>query len=393
MLRAALAALAILGWSGVAAADPWTVRMETGGEADSNVARVETAVGTPPRIAAGAGRLGARLGYRGQLAGGSYLIDAAGLARMITSSDDDLRDENVVLGTADLHWLRPVRDGEISVGLHLTAADSFGLLGGTGARTFRNLGGDALVVLAREDHRLTLALGGRDFKYKPRPPPPECEDETACDQLPPLPPHLFDWRGPVASAQLDSTLWQAADRTENLELQTTLGFEQRSYASTAVTNCTPHEPVNDPCSMPTTLRRRDRYQRAGVALTWTGALVATGSYQLTVIDSNSYGQSLIRQRITAQVTTELPGKLFATGAATLQIDDYPDGIPILKDVQHQEFTNLEDENRSSLQVLLTRALSDTWSVEARGALWRDFASISAAAFRRTLVYAGVVYAR
>jgi len=392
MFRAALPALAILGWSGVATAEPWTVRMETGGEADTNVSRVENAVGTPPRIAAGAGRLGAHIGYRGELAGGGYLIDTGGLARMIASSSEDLKDENVVLGTADLRWLRSFGSRAIAAGVHLTAADSFGLLGGTGARTFRNLGGDALVVLSRDEHRLTLAIGGRDFKYKPRPPAPECEDGVDCSSIPPLPPHMFDWRGPVASAQLDSVLWQTSDRTQSLELATTFGFEQRSYTSTAVTNCTPHEPVNDPCSMPTALRRRDRYQRAGVALTWTGGVVATGNYQLTVIDSNSYGQSLTRQRITAQVSVELFGKLFATGAATLQIDVYPDGIPILKDVQHQEFTNLEDENRSALQVLLTRAVSNAWSVEARGALWRDFASISAATFRRTLFYAGVVYA-
>jgi hypothetical protein len=391
MFRAALPALAILGCSGVAAAEPWTVRMETGGEADTNVSRVESASGTPPRIAAGAGRLGAQIGYRGALAGGGYLIDTGGLARMIASSSEDLKDENVVLGTADVRWLRSFASGAIAAGIHLTAADSFGLRGGIGARTFRNLGGDALVVLSRDEHRLTLAIGGRDFKYKPRP-PPECEDGVDCSSLTPLPPHLFDWRGPVASAQLDSVLWQTSDRTQSLELAATFGFEQRSYASTAIANCTPHEAVTDPCSMPTALRRRDRYQRAGVALTWTGGVVATASYQLTVNDSNSYVQSLTRHRISARVTVELFGKLFATGAATLQIDGYPDGITIFKDVQHQEFTNLEDENRSSLQALLTRAISSAWSIEARGALWRDFASISAATFRRTLFYAGVVYA-
>jgi hypothetical protein len=391
MSRAALPALAILGLSGTAAAEPWTVRMESGGEGDTNVSRVETAIGTPPRIAAGAGRLGARIGYRGEFAGGGYLIETGGLARMIASSSEDLKDENVVLGTADVHWLRPFAGGAIAAGVHLTAADSFGLLGGTGARTFRNLGGDAMFVLSRDEHRLTVALGGRDFKYKPQPPPPECEAGEDCSSIPPLPPHMFDWRGLVASAQLDSLLWQTSDRTQNLELAATFGFEQRGYASTAVTNCTPHEPVTDPCSMPTTLRRRDRYQRAGVALTWTGGVVATGSYQLTVNDSNSYGQSLTRHRIGAQVTVELFGRLFATAAGTLQIDEYPDGVPVFTDVQHQEFINLEDESRSSLQVLLTRALSSAWTIEARGALWRDFESTSATTFRRTLFYGGVSY--
>jgi hypothetical protein len=383
MHRAALPAIGILAplvWvAGVAAAEPWSVRMETGAEADTNVARVETALDTPPRIAAGAGRLGARIIYRGALLGGGYAVDVSGLARMIASSNDELDDENVVLGTAELHWLRPIGERPITVGVHATAADSFAMLGGVGARTFRNLGGDAMVVLGRGDgHRLTLGVGGRDFVYKPVPMNGE--------------PHMFDWRGPVASAQLNAMLWQTSDHTENLELAASFGFEQRSYASKAIANCSPPIDVEDPCSEPTALRRRDRYQRAGLSLTWTGVVIATGSYQAMVVDSNSFGQSLTRQRITAQVTTELFGKLLATGAATLQIDQYPDGVPIQKSVEHQVFTNLEDENRSSLQILLSLPLSGAWSVEARGALWRDFASIAAATFRRSLLYAGVVYA-
>ena len=379
MRRAALPAIGLLGIARIAAAESWAVRMETGAEADTNVARVETAIGTPPRIAAGAGRLGARIDYRGLLLGGGYTVNVSGLARMIASSNDELDDENVVLGAAELHWLRPIAGRPISVGVHATAADSFAMLGGVGARTFRNLGGDAMVVLGRgDDHHLTLGVGGRDFVYKP--------------VLPNGEPHMFDWRGPVASAQLDANLWQTSDHTENLELAASFGFEQRSYESKAIANCSPYVQVIDPCSAPTALRRRDRYQRAGVSLTWTGGVVATTSYQLTVVDSNSFGQSLTRQRIAAQVTMELFGKLLATAAATLQIDQYPDGIPIQRSVEHQVFTNLEDENRSSLQILLARPLSGAWSVEARGALWRDFASIAAAKFRRSLIYAGVVYA-
>jgi len=143
--------------------------------------------------------------------------------------------------------------------------------------------------------------------------------------------------------------------------------------------------------MDSTLRRRDRYQRGGLEVTWTGEVVATGSYQVMVVDSNSYGQSLIRQRITAAATMEVMGALFVSATATLQIDQYPEGIPV-DDLLHQELTSLEDENRSSLQVLLTRALSAAWSLEARGAIWRDFGT-SSPWFHRELVYAGVLYQR
>ena len=246
------------------------------------------------------------------------------------------------------------------------------MLVGTGARTYRNLGGDALIMLGHgEDHHLIVGVGVARLRYKP--------DRT------------FDWRGPVANARLDTMLWQTQDRTRNLELAATLGFEARSYHSTALFGCSPNDPVDDPCFMDTELRRRDRYQRAGVEVTWTGAVVATGSYQATVIDSNSYGQSLIRQRINAAVTMEPWTALFVSATATLQIDQYPDGI-LVGDLLHQELTSLDDENRSSLQVLVTRAMSTAWSLEVRGAVWRDFGT-TGASFRRELIYAGVLYQR
>jgi hypothetical protein len=365
MRRAALPAIGILGVAGIAAADPWTVRMESGAEADSNVERSEDM----PPVAAAVGRLGARIDHRDELLGGAYLVDVSGLARMVASGRT--RDESVMLHVGELRWLHPIGVSSLAAGIHLTAADSFGMLVPTGARTYRNLGGDALVLLGHgEDHHLMLGLGGRDFHYKP--------DRS------------FDWRGPVANAQLDAMLWYTPDRTHSLELAAALGFEARSYASTAVLGCSPNYST-DPCSMSTMLQRRDRYQRADLRLTWTGGVVATAGYQATVIDSNSYGQSLIRQRITAAATMELLNALLVSATATLQIDQYPEGIPV-DDLQHQELTSLEDENRSSLQVLITRALSTAWSLEARGAIWRDFGT-AGASFRRELVYAGVLYQR
>jgi hypothetical protein len=372
MRRAALPAIGILGLARIAGAEPWTVTMESGAEADSNVERVD---GTLPRIAAPTCRAGARIDDSDHLLGGSYVLRLSGLARMVAISKTDTAGmtENVMLVSGESRWLHPIGSRPVAAGIHLTAADAFSLTGGTGARTFRNLGADAVLALGREDHHLTLELGGRDFSYKPE--------------------HMFDWRGPVANARLDVTLWQTSGKTKSLDLATTLGFEARDYGSHALANCAPDDPNAQLCTVETALHRRDRYQRAGVELNWTGHVVATGGYQATVISSNSVGQSLVRQRISGSVTLELPGQIFGTVTATLQLDQYPDGILLEhgKDLQHQEFTNLEDENRSSLQILLTRALSTAWSVEARGAAWRDFASTGDASFRRELIYAGVIY--
>ncbi len=372
MRRAALPAIGILIlwlwlwlwlWvAGIAAADPCTVRMESGAEADSNVTRTED---TP--VAAAVGRLGARIDYRDALLGGAVAVEVSSLARMVASARN--KDESVMLDVGELRWLHPIDGSSLAAGAHLTAADSFGMLVPIGARTYRNLGGDALVMLGDgEDHHLTLGVGWRDFAYK---------------QV-----SAFDWRGPVASARLDTVLWHTPDRTRSLELAAVLGFEARGYDGVARFNCAPDGSGNS-CSMDSTLRRRDRYQRGGLELSWTGAVVATGSYQVTVVDSNSYGQSLIRQRITAAATMEVVSALFVSATATLQIDQYPEGVPI-SDLLHQELTSLEDENRSSLQILVTRALSTAWSLEVRAAIWRDFGT-AGASFGRELAYAGVLY--
>jgi hypothetical protein len=368
MRRAALPAIGILGVARIAAADPWTVRMESGAEADSNVTRTEDRP-----VAAAVGRLGARIDYHEALLGGAVAVEVSSLARMVASAQN--KDESVMLEVGELRWLHPIDGSSLAAGVHLTVADSFGVLVPIGARTYRNLGGDGLVMLGHgEEQHLMLGVGWRDFWYKPHGPE--------------LPSHVFDWRGPVASARLDTVLWHTPDRTRSLELAAVLGFEARSYDGVARFNCAPYGSGNS-CPMDSTLRRRDRYQRGGLELIWTGAVVATGSYQVTVVDSNSYGQSLIRQRITAAATMEVVSALFVSATATLQIDQYPEGVPI-SDLLHQELTSLEDENRSSLQVLVTRALSTAWSLEVRGAIWRDFGT-AGASFGRELAYAGVLY--
>jgi hypothetical protein len=142
------------------------------------------------------------------------------------------------------------------------------------------------------------------------------------------------------------------------------------------------------CRMPTSLLRRDRFERAGVELTWVGRQVAAIGYQLTVVDSNSYGQSFVRHRVTASVTTTLPGDLYASVLGVLQIDRYLDVLIVDSNPLHAEYTSIDDENRSTLQVRLARKVSTSWSVEARAAAWRNIGSQDE--FRRALVYGGVI---
>jgi len=377
-MRRAACGLVIVALVGVAEAGSWTVTLEGGGEADTNVQRVETGPGlTTERIAAGVVRLGAKLDHRAKALGGAYAFVVGALSRLVANLEAST--ENVTLFTGELRYLRPIEDRSVSLGVGLIGADAQPITEDLGARTFRNLGADGLLVLdgtggTERTKHLTLGFGVRDFTYK------ENRD--------------FDWIGPVATARLDLTLWQPSGGTRSVELAAFVSFERRSYASTALSNaCPPGAPPNDSCSAGTSLPRRDRVQRVGVEVTWTGSVVAAAGYQLTVVDSNSYGQSLLRHKATISATRSLPLGLYGTALATLQIDQYPDGLVLKTDTQRSEFTSLDDENRSSLQLRIGREVSAAWSIEGRAAIWRNLGGEMDATFRRASIYAGAVYSR
>lgn len=359
---------------GPAVAAPWNASFEAGAEEDTNVQRVETGPGlSTHRIAAGVARIGGKLDRRDRLLGGTYSVLASALARAVAS--DEASSENVVLLTGELRYLHPIAQRPVSLGVGLAAVDALPITNEVGARTFTNLGADALLVLdGGEDRHLTVGFGWRDFTYKEN--------------------HDFDWTGPAASARLDLNLWSTPGGLRSVDLAAFAAFEARSYNSTALANaCPPDAAPSDDCSAGTSRTREDRSQRIGVEVTYTGRVVATLGYQLTVIDSNSYGQSLVRHRTTVSATRSLPWGLLGTALAILQIDQFIDGLVVKKDLQRSEFTSLDDENRSSLQLRVAKAVSATWSLEARGAIWRDLGGSMDSSFRRASLYAGVIYAR
>jgi hypothetical protein len=380
LVLAAGLALGALAGIGVAGADPkMSVTAEGGAEIDSNVQRLETGPGlTTERVAAPVARLGAKLARADRALGGAYALAVGALSRTVLSGDPDLSPENAVLLSGDLRWMRPLGERGVSAGLGVVAVDALPITDELGARTFRTLGGEGLLALRGGDQRtLTLAVGGRDFVYR--------ADPT----------HRYDWRGPTASVRLDVTLWERDQGARSVELSALLGFEARAYAGPANASACPEDMprTDEECYAGTSLRRSDRFQRGGLELTWTGRFVAAAAYQLSVTDSNSYGQSIVRHRVTLSATTNLPWRLYGTALATLQIDTYPDGLPVERDLVTQTFTTLDDENRSSLQVRIARHVARAWAIEGRGAIWRNLGGQLDTEFRRAVLYAGAVYSR
>lgn len=387
MRRVALLAVLV---AARAHADPWQVSGEAGTEYDDNVQRVETGPGlNTQRDAAWVLRFGARVERKARVWGGQYSLDLSDLTRMVDlsgvtgnpDSNPDLAVENVSALAGSVRYLHPLPDRPVLLGAAANAIDVLPISDSIGARTFRNLGADGILAFRdNDDHSLTLAVGMRDFVYKA---------ETT---------HIFDWRGPAANARFDLVLWQPPSKTKSLELVATAGFEDRTFvaeeAKAFANACAPGAPPNPGCAAPTSYGRRDRYSRVGVELTWVGHQVATIGYQLALIDSNSFGESLARHRVTASGTAALGHEVYGTLLAILQLDQYLDGLVIRSDLQGQGFANVDDENRSSLQLRLARKLYSEWSIEGRAAIWRNLGGNAMALdFQRELIYLGLVYGK
>lgn len=371
----AVATVACVGIAAAADASPTVLTLEGGAEADSNIQRVETGEGLETeRIGGPVLRIGGRLDHRGRVRGGAGVLALGALTRQVVGNDV-ASPESVALLTADLRWVRAIGTRPVGAGVGLVAADALPLAHDTGARTFRNLGADALLVFRGGDARaLSVAVGPRHFVYKPD--------------------HDFDWTGLALNARLDLTLWEPSGGTRSIELAAVASFEARAYDSLARRNACPDGAEPElACFAPTSLARRDRYQRVGVEATWVGSVVAAAGYQLSVVDSSSFGQSFVRHRATLSATTDLPGRLIGTALATLQIDRYLDGLIVARDLQQMELTSLDDANHSSLQVRLARKVNDAWSLEGRAAIWRDLGGTLDLDYRRELLYVGAVYAR
>ncbi len=375
--------------AGEAHADRWRAELELGAEFDSNVHRVEAAPdGSQAPVAAPLARGGARIegaGDRGRR--GRFALVGQGQARAVTS---DERGEEIAAVALDGRWDHALGARRARAGVRAGWTDASALVE-AGARTFTLLSADGVLQLQDDgDRRFSVSAGGRDFTYKP--------DRD------------FDWRGAAVGARLATTVWHGAaagdgldeladdlglpdDAEATLELALAWRLEQRRYAGRAFTSgCAPGEPITPTCFVPTAELRGDLHHVAEVEATYTGDLVASAAYQLTVNDSSSYGQSLIRHRLATSATTALPAEAYVTVGLVLQIDQYLDPLLLARDVVSQAFTSIDDENRSAISVRLSRRLGRGVTAEARWAFTADSLSSDDREFRRHVVQAGLTWA-
>jgi hypothetical protein len=145
------------------------------------------------------------------------------------------------------------------------------------------------------------------------------------------------------------------------------------------------------CVRPTEEHRADLRHTADVEVLYTGDQVLSARYRLTVNDSSSFGSSLYRHRVDLAATISLPAGVFATATLTGQLDHFPEPFLAHTDDLDQPIDSIEDENRSGVALRLARALSASWQVEARGALFADLFPRDGRGFGRQVFYLGLTW--
>lgn len=383
MKRAAIAAVAVLLPVAPVGAEPdWNLQLEGGSEYDSNIHRIEVREGEDvPVDAAALARLGARhrLSWR-RVAGERLSLSSFGGLKLFTTESG--QSENVGVVSADGAYEWTLRGRGAVLGLHGGYYDAipFELADASSdyrGRNFRTASAEgSTTLLADGGHRVSARIGYRTFEYKPDP--------------------LFDWAGDHYALFYSTTWWrgdpdQDPDAT-SIDLHAGYQIERRGYDSSARTSSCADEDAADPlCSAGTRLARADLNHSLAAELVYTGERIYSARYELQVNDSNSHGESLVRQRLRAGLTTELWWRLYLTAEATVLVNVYLDPLLLARDEQATTFVSIEDENRNSLSLHLSRPLGQHWAAEARYAIYSNEFTNDELSFRRQTAYLGMVY--
>jgi hypothetical protein len=361
----------------------WSLQLEAGSEYDSNVHRLERRDGEMVDIdGAPLARLGARhrLSWR-RTPRERFTLSSHGGLKLFTT--DSGQSENVAVLSAEGGYDWALRSRGAVFGLSGSYYDAIPyelaepMADQSGGRHFRTGMGEASATLIGPGgHRVTALGGYRLFHYKPEPD--------------------FDWHGEHVGLIYQGTFWRGDpdkdDDAGSVDISAGYRVERRAYDAGARTSACADQDSPDPeCSGGTDLARADLNHSLAAEVVYTGRRIYSARYELTVNDSNSFGETLVRQRLRLGFTTELLRELYLTAEATALVHIYLDPLLVLRDQQALTFVSIDEENRNSLSVHLSRALTRSWALEGRYAIYSNEFTNQELTFRRQTVYLGAVY--
>jgi len=106
-------------------------------------------------------------------------------------------------------------------------------------------------------------------------------------------------------------------------------------------------------------RRKDGALSAGASYTYRGPVALGLTYTFQEISSNSYGETVLRHRLSGSAGLRLPWNLTLLAQGALGLSRYPDGIYLSPEIVLVE----EDEGQNSLSLKLARPMSAHLDVE------------------------------
>ena len=367
----ALVAAAAGGPRAVRAGDAlrYDVRTELGGEYDDNAHRTEIVdgadnqppiVGSPVARGAITGRLndvvadGQQVAVTATLAGKLFTVPAA-------------RSEDVGIAESSARW-RLALGARTGITALMQYYEAFqravpGVAAAAERRDFRSLTPALQLDLRGSDSTvLTAGAGYRWFVFK--------SDRG------------FDFQAPTGFLDLRWVHEPPGDE-EGADWEAIAGvsLEQREFAGRAL--AAPSTQATAPATA-----RADSFfvghfdlARIGGFAPGDRSLLAGAGYALQLNRSNSYGETLTRHVAILRVAATLPLACYLAARAELIFALYRDTVTLGMAETTGKLLSIDDENRSSLRVDLSRALAQRWLLLARYTVYANEIGVSSAVAR------------
>jgi hypothetical protein len=329
----------------------YDLRGELGGEYDSNAHRTEIVDGIANAPIVGSALARASLGghLADVVADGQQIALAATLAGKLFAAPA-ARDEDVLLASSSARWRLALRS-TTGFALQVLYYEAFQRASADPTtagdrRDFRSLTPTLMLDWRLADDTVLIAAAGyRSFVFK-----------SDLD---------FDFHGPVGSADLR---WarESADGDSDWEVTAGASAELRAFSGLATTAD----------NSPPTTTRQDTFAVGHLDLTHVGRVLLGGGYALQWNGSNSYGDAITRHVLALRFATALPLGCYLAERGELILAQYHDAVALGQNVTTGALLSIDDENRNSLRVDLSRALSPRLQLLARYTVYANELGLS-----------------
>jgi len=324
----------------------YTLRAEAGVEFDSNAHRTEQIRNTqlPAKTRSFLQRFVLSSQYSDVVAPGHVVAWSATAAGKVFDAND-ARSEDVAIAQSSLSWRAAVGRGMLLT----PAAAYYEAFQGTGVipaerRDFQSIAG-SLELRAPVNERIDIGVVGgyRWLVFKPN------QD--------------FDFNGPTGAVNLRWGL--PSEAAADWDAGISAAIENRRFAGPAlVSPCNPPSTDLLPCFG--TNRRVDNLIMTRVDVSRTGLVLAGLGYAFHYNDSNSVGETVMRHFASARFASALPWRLYVAARADLLFAFYSERVAVgTVTSPGSPYATIEDENRSSARVDVSRDIGEHWRIFAR----------------------------